>query len=178
MQKYFLFIIFFFATNVFVGQTNHKSPEELLKELEDTRKYLKAQDGGEQKSPININVKENSKYDEGFTPPTSQTDPNIANKALNKYREEGRKKEAESIFTILFIVILLILISFFILRKIKKVNPNNLKIKENRSKEKIVSVPEIDLKDVATELEKISDLKTKGIITEEEYLKLKERIIK
>jgi hypothetical protein len=72
---------------------------------------------------------------------------------------------------IFFLILLLIVVAIvFAVTYFKKSRANTFLT--NSSKQKI------ELKDIATELEKINELKIKGVITDEEFLKLKERIIK
>jgi hypothetical protein len=97
---------------------------------------------------------------------------------IKENRIQQQRKETEniviSIITIIVIGASVFLIFYYLKKQTKK------SVIDNLSKETKIYQAEssIELKDIASELEKINDLKTKGVISGEEFIKLKERIIK
>lgn len=122
-------------------------------------------------------VKDESKYDAGFIIPEDRARVEID---LERYRQVKKEQELNSIIkttSYAMIAIVTLLGLFFLWRNLSKEHKMSDANKKKFDKKDLLLKSDILLKDIASELEKINELKEKKIITEEEFLKLKNRIL-
>lgn len=176
MVRYFCLIILFLTTNNSIAA---QKKIVLIKGNIDSAEFFK-----ESESPgYNVPSDYGSSIfdDEQLTKEYFEPGLNGKPPAYIEIREMKRNAFIKKIIIWSVSIIILIALLIFFIKSIQKnntINTASKNLKKEPAKQTIPEDSKIGIKDISIELEKINDLKIKGIITEEEFIKLKNRIIK